>query len=222
MSPAASIPGESDPPHPIVWLPDGMPVLLRLITPADREAVKEAFRRLSPDSRYYRFWTAQEALPDSILNSFLNAEPGLHETWAAQDPQHPDEPGYGGGSFWRSRSDPESAEISFTVADECQRKGLGNLLLAVLWVRAKACGISKFCGHVLGDNYSVLDWFRALGAVMTFSSGHYQFVLSLDETQLRATRTSEKLLKCLRIVEAALADPGITQSFSSPGRPADS
>ena len=83
-------------PPPIIHLHDGTRVLLRLMGPEDRERVEEAFRRLSRDSRYYRLWSSQLALPDSLLNRFLNSEPGRHETWAALDPDVPKEPGFGG------------------------------------------------------------------------------------------------------------------------------
>ena len=194
-------PEDNPAPDAVVRLDDGTPILLRLFTPADREAVKEAFRRLSPDSRYYRFWSKQDGVPDSLLNSFLHAEPGLHETWAALDPSKPDEPGYGGGSFWRSKTAPHSAEMSFTIADECQHKGIGTLLLAVIWLRAAQCGITELCGYALPDNYSVLDWFRALGAKMSLTSGHFHFVLQLDETQLKPTRTASNLRSAIRAVE---------------------
>ena len=187
---------------PIAQLAHGQPVLLRLFTPADREAVVEAFRRLSPDSQYHRFWANQEVLPDSLLNRFLNPRPGLHETWAAQDPARPDEPGYGGGSFWRSEDEPWRAEISLTVADECQHSGVATVVLAVLWARALEAGITEFYGHVLADNYAMLDWMRALGATLKLTGGQYLFHLSLDESKLKATSTGDRLKARLREVEA--------------------
>src|SRR4051794_12460999 len=172
-------------PPPIVRLQDGTSLLLRLITPDDRETVVEAFRRLSPDSRYYRLWSSQQMLPDSLLNRFLNAEPGRHETWAALDPEMPEAPGSGGGSFWRSDSEPARAEISLTVADERQRCGVGTVLLAALWVRAVNAGIGEFFGHVLPDNHRMLDWMRALGARLKLGGGQFTFHLSLLEEVLR-------------------------------------
>jgi GNAT superfamily N-acetyltransferase len=177
----------------LVKLPDGTPVLLRLFTPADRAAVLEAFRSLSLDSHYYRFWTRHRELPDSLLNRFLNPEPGLHETWAAQDPAAPEQPGYGGGSFWRQTEDPWRAEISLTVADGAQHRGVGLLLLAQLWLRARLAGVTEFYGVVLPDNYTVLDWFRALGARIRLERGQYDFVLGLDEEALKDTPTSARL-----------------------------
>ncbi len=182
----------------IVHLADGTPLLLRLITPADREAVLEAFRRLSPDSRYYRLWSSQQTIPDSLLNRFLNAEAGQHESWAALDPAKPAEPGCGGASFWRSASHPEEAEISLTVADESQHCGVGTVLMAMLWRRAVKVGIQRFTGCVLPDNYRMLDWLRALGVRLRLERGQFAFALPLDEKGLKATSTSAKLAARLR------------------------
>lgn len=187
-------------------LRDGSPVLLRMFTPSDKEAVREAFRRLSPDSHYYRFWTQSRELPDSLLNRVLNPEPGLHETWAMLDPDRPDEPGQGGASFWKTEREPWRAEVSFTVADEVQRRGVGTLLLALLWLRAKKAGITQFFGVVLPDNYTVLDWFRALGARVKLHSGQYEFELQLDESKLKATPTAERFKERLRELEGLIGD----------------
>lgn len=178
---------------PIVRLENGTALLLRLITPEDRAAVLEAFRRLSPDSRYYRLWSHQQTLPDSLLNRFLNAEPGQHETWAALHPEAPAEPGCGGASFWRSKTDPDHAEISLTVADECQHSGVGTVLLAALWLRARKAGITGFFGHVLPDNYAMLDWLRAMGARLSLETGQFTFHLPLEVDALRPTPTAARL-----------------------------
>jgi GNAT superfamily N-acetyltransferase len=179
--------------QPLARLSNGQSVLLRMFTPADREAVVEAFRRLSTESRYHRFWDTQKEIPDSVLNRFLNPKPGLHETWAAQHPDAPDEPGYGGASFWRNEDEPWRAEISLTVADEAHHTGVGTVLMAVLWIRAKRSGITEFFGHVLPDNYAMLDWVRSLGAMPRLERGQYVFRLELDETKLRATPTADRL-----------------------------
>ena len=188
-------------PDPIVHLKDGTALLLRLITPEDREAVLEAFRRLSPESRYYRLWSSQKALPDSLLNRFLHAEQGQHESWAALHPETPNEPGCGGASFWRSPSDPSQAEISLTVADQSQHTGVGTILLALLWLRARKTGIREFFGHVLPDNYAMLDWVRALGARLKWEGGQFVFHLPLEVPLLKATPTAAKLALRIRELE---------------------
>lgn len=187
---------------PVIHLQNGTAVLLRLLTPEDREAVVEAFRRLSPDSRYYRLWSNQQTLPDSLLNRFLHAEPGQHETWAALHPESPTEPGCGGASFWRSLSHPEQAEISLTVADECQHSGVGTVLLAVLWLRARRAGIGEFLGYVLPDNYAMLEWMRALGAHMKLERGQFVFHLPLRVEELKPTSTGARFTARLRELDA--------------------
>lgn len=187
-------------------LRDGTPVLLRMFTPADKEAVREAFRRLSPDSHYYRFWSQNRELPASLLNRVLNPEPGLHETWAMLDPSRPDEPGQGGASFWRHEVEPWRAEVSFTVADEVQHRGIGTVLLALLWVRARLTGITQFYGVVLPDNYTVLDWFRALGARVKLHGGQYEFELELDEDRLKETPTAVRFKERLKEIEEQLGN----------------
>ncbi|TLD68228.1 GNAT family N-acetyltransferase [Phragmitibacter flavus] len=183
-----------------VYLADGAPVLIRPLVEEDREAVMEAFRRLSPDSRYYRFWSRREGVSEQLLQRFLNSEPGVHETWLAQDPERLGEPGYGGGSYWRSEEWPEAAEVSLVVADEAQHRGIGTLLLALVWVRAYQMGVREFFGFVLPDNYSVLDWFRALGATMKYEGGQYRFVLSLDPGRLKDTNSARRLVEWVGVL----------------------
>jgi GNAT superfamily N-acetyltransferase len=185
---------------PVVHLDDGTPVLIRLLVPEDRDAVVMAFRRLSPDSRYYRFWSRREGVSEELLQRFLNSQPGVHETWVAQDPERPAEPGYGGGSYWRSESAPDTAEVSLVVADEAQNRGLGTLLLALVWVRAYQMGVRQFFGFVLPDNYSVLDWFRALGATMKYDAGRYRFDLSLDPLRLKDTPSARRLVEWVQVL----------------------
>jgi GNAT superfamily N-acetyltransferase len=186
---------------PVIHLENGAAVLLRLLAPEDREAVIESFRRLSPDSRYYRLWSNQRTLPDSLLNRFLHAEPGQHETWAALHPESPLEPGCGGASFWRSEAHPEQAEISLTVADECQHSGVGTVLLAVLWLRARRAGIGEFFGHVLPDNYAMLGWMRALGARLKLERGQFVFHLPLEADALKPTPAGARFASRLRELE---------------------
>lgn len=186
-----------------VSLADGTPVLLRPIGPGDREAVLEAFRRLSPESRYGRFWTRYEKLPDSILQRFLHADHVNQAVWAALDPARPGELGFGAGSWWREAPGATEAEVSFTIADEAQHRGIGTLLLAVLWHLAREKGITCLRGHALPDNHAVLDWFRRLGAAMALEHGQIIMRLPLEPRQLRESPASARLRQWLAFFEQA-------------------
>ncbi len=156
---------------PIVSLKDGGRAILRPLTPADKPRVQEAFRRLSRESRYSRFFTPLEVLDGKLLDQLTTADGVDHVVWAAMDAEKPDDPGMGAASFWRSRERPAEAEFSVTVADEHQGRGIGSLLLATLWVLARRVGIERFRLIALSENFPVLHWMETLGAEVDCDDG---------------------------------------------------
>ena len=127
-------------------LGDGTPVVARPLGLADRGSLAEGYRRLSPESRYQRFWVRGGAvIGDKMLDRMLAGSVEDHGLWAVIDPTR-EFPGLGAASFWRSDEDGEEAEFSCTVLDEDQRRGVGALLLALLWLVAYKQGIRHFKG----------------------------------------------------------------------------
>ena len=119
-------------------LRDGTPVIVRPLLEEDRALVAEAYRRLSPEARYQRFWTRTgEMLGDAMLDRLVKQDSVQHMTWAVVDPARKF-PGVGGASWWRNAANPQEAEISAMVLDADQRRGIGTLLLAVMWLSASA------------------------------------------------------------------------------------
>jgi len=147
-----------------VTLADGTRVLLRPVTPADKPRVQEAFRRLSKESRFRRFFTPLEKLDGRLLDRLTTADGVDHVVWAALDAENPDDPGLGAASFWRSQHEAAEAEFSVTVADEHQGQGIGTLLVATLWLLARELGIDRFHLVALADNKPVISWMKSLGA----------------------------------------------------------
>lgn len=186
--------------------------MLRPVVAADRELVQRAFARLSPRSRYHRFWTHYQRLGESMLTRLVDADQWDHVVWAAMDPARPTEPGFGGGSYWRSKEDAGLAEMSFTVADEAQRRGVGTLLLAVLWLMAERRGIDRFIGYTLLENHGARRWFTSLGAQVRAVGPQTVVRLTLDRSQLAAGRSSARLREWLErlppLLEPWLAGAG--------------
>jgi acetyl coenzyme A synthetase (ADP forming)-like protein len=60
-------------------------------------------------------------------------------------------------------AETDSAEVALAVADDCQGRGLGTLLLGELAVSAAANGIARFEAVVLPENYRMLETFRNSG-----------------------------------------------------------
>ncbi|MFT4175696.1 MAG: GNAT family N-acetyltransferase [Luteolibacter sp.] len=146
-----------------VTLRDGTPVVLRPLVPEDRAALAEAFRRASPEARYQRFWThTGEMIGDRMLDKILDQDPTRHVTWAVLDPQR-DFPPIGGASWWREPETPLEAEISAIILDEDQRRGVGTLLLAVMWLTAYRAGIRELVGHTIVDNRQAANWLIECG-----------------------------------------------------------
>lgn len=163
-------------------LADDSEVMLRPLTPADRGALAEGYRRLSPDSRYQRFWVRTgEVIGDRMLDRLLEDDPGNHEIWAVMD-QKRDFPALAAASFWRSDDDPAEAEFSCTVLDDDQRRGVGTLLLAVLWLAAYRHGITRFVGYTMPENVAAIRWMRDTGAEAEWDG--YKVIFRWDLTDL--------------------------------------
>lgn len=146
-------------------LRDGTPVVARPLTPADREMVADGYRRLSPEARYQRFWVRDgKVIGDAMLDRLLTGSPPEHAVWTVFDPARQGFPGMGAASFWRSETDPEEAELSVTVLDADQGRGVATLLLAVLWLVAYRHGILRFTGYTMPENVKALRWMRSTGA----------------------------------------------------------
>lgn len=145
-------------------LRDGTPVVARPLGPADRAYVAEAYRRLSPESRYQRFWVhTGEVIGERMLDRLLDADGHNHVVWAVLEPAR-EFPALGGASYWRSATNPAEAEFSVTVLDADHGRSVGTLLLAILWLVAFANGIRQFVGYVMPDNRRAVRWMIDSGA----------------------------------------------------------
>lgn len=162
-------------------LRDGDEVILRPLGPEDRDALAEGYRLLSPDSRYQRFWVRTgEVMGDRMLDRILSVDPENHSVWAVIDPKR-EYPGIGAASFWRSPTDSDEAEFSCTVLDEDQRRGVGTLLLAALWLAAFRVGVRRFTGYTMPENTSAIRWMRDTGAEAEWDGYKVIFRWTLDD-----------------------------------------
>jgi len=174
-------------------LRDGTPVIVRPLIEEDRPAVAEAYRRLSPEGRYQRFWTPiGELLGDAMLDRLIEQNPQKHVTWVVLDPAR-EFPGVGGASWWRNPADPAEAEISAMVLDADQRRGIGTLLLAVMWLTAFRAGVEHLVAYTLQDNRRAAKWMQDCGASGSWDGYKLVFRWDLDN------------LDCLPSTPAAVA-----------------
>ncbi len=188
-------------------LRDQLPVILRPLLPDDRERIIEAFKRLSPESTYFRFWTSFRGANPTFIDRLCAEDQGQHASWIIVIENNDDVPGVGGGSFWRSSEAADTAEVSFTVADEFQGQGAGTILLAAIWEHAYSIGIRKFVAEVLDENHVMLTWWSSLGAAhVRQPHGGWELTLTLDETLLPETSAANSLRQRLAFLRAASSE----------------
>jgi GNAT superfamily N-acetyltransferase len=147
-------------------LRDGSRVVVRPAVPDDRVLLVEAFERLSPESRYRRFFAPLQALPGPLLDYLTSVDYVDHFAWAALsgEPGPEGRPAGVGVSRYVRLPDPEAAEMAVTVVDDWQGRGLGRILLDALVLEALETGISRFEGDVLVGNHPMRELLRRTGA----------------------------------------------------------
>jgi GNAT superfamily N-acetyltransferase len=165
-------------------LTDGTPIVLRHIRPSDAPELRRAFRSLSPESRYRRFFHGMTDLTDASLRHLTDVDGRDHVAIVAVGyaPDMKTEIGYGVGRFVRVKGEPEVAEAAVTVIDPMQNKGLGRLLAVTLAEAARERGVHRFRGEVLATNVPMRQLLLDLGAsVRAESDGALSIDVSLDE-----------------------------------------
>ncbi|HEX8099251.1 MAG TPA: GNAT family N-acetyltransferase [Actinomycetota bacterium] len=161
-------------------LRDGTPVVARPVRPDDRQLIREAFERLSPESRYFRFMTPISTLTDAQLEYLCDLDFIDHVAWVAVREDRPAE-GLGVARYVRVEEEPGVAEAAVAVIDEYHGLGLGTLLLALLAAVARSAGISAFRAYVLRDNARMRSVLEQLGARTTSDSpGVLRMDVALD------------------------------------------
>jgi GNAT superfamily N-acetyltransferase len=165
-----------------VALASGEDVLLRPISAGDKRLLAEAFERLSPESRYRRFFAPLQRLTERDLTYLTEVDHHDHEAIVALEPDR--EAIVGVARYVRSE-DPAEAEVAVVVGDPWQGRGVATALLERLVARARDEGIDHFVAIVLSDNEEALELFEHVAprgaASRRSASGHTELVIELPE-----------------------------------------
>ena len=95
------------------------------LLPTDAEALREGFRRLSPDSRRHRFLTPLDELDDSMIAQLVDSVDGVHHialVLIVLPPEGQEGP-VGVAHLLQDPGNPATADIAITVADDWQAAG---------------------------------------------------------------------------------------------------
>ncbi len=139
-------------------LADGRRIRLRAIRPDDREKMREGLARLSPESRYRRFFTDKRSLTDAELDYLTEPDGVSHFAFVAGEIDEEGNEGLGAGvaRFVADPNDPTVAEPAIVVVDEFQGQGLGRAFMDRLIACAAERGIERFRSEVLARNAPML------------------------------------------------------------------
>lgn len=134
-------------------------VAVRPLEPADGEHLADLFDRLSPRSRYLRFFTSTASLPPWVLRHLSAIDHDRHEAVGVFD----GDVLVGVAHWFRTAEAGAEADIAVEVADDHQHHGLGRCLLRVLADRARRQGITRFTATTLTENAAVRALLRSSG-----------------------------------------------------------
>jgi GNAT superfamily N-acetyltransferase len=154
-------------------LRDGSTVRLGFIGPADRDRLAAGFLKMSPESRYLRFFSAMPRLPEDVLQRLTDTDGHNHVAIGASLASDGAALGEGLGvaRFIRLPDAPDTAEAAVAVIDEKQGLGLGTLLMRALVEVAREHGIRHFRASILHEN---------TGAIALLESMHGRFRVRPD------------------------------------------
>ena len=157
-------------------------LVIRPISPDDKEGLSEKFDRLSEESRYRRFLSPHDRLSAAELRYFTEVDHHDHEALVAVDPRT--RAGVGIARYIRWTEDPQSAELAVAVLDDWQGKRVGTRLASALAERAREEGINVFTAFVLAENYAMLSLARELGDVRVLNRdrGALELAIELPDT----------------------------------------
>jgi CRP-like cAMP-binding protein len=144
-------------------LRDGTGILIRPVLPGDRWQLLRSGARASAETRYRRFFSAAD-ISEHMARYLTEVDYVDHFVWVATDTDHTP---LGGATYVRDAKNASSAEISISMVDEVQGRGLGTLLMGALAVAAREAGIGRFTGEVLAHN-------APMRAILDRAGAHWQ------------------------------------------------
>lgn len=146
-------------------LRDGRTVLLREIRAQDEDELREAFHRLSEDSRYARFMMPLREPSPAMLAAATRPNPEHDLALVAVSGEGGPDQDIVAGARYVGAAGSDTCEFAVTVADDWHGLGLGRRLLEILIAHATARGLRCMEGYVLAANTPMRWLARRLGFV---------------------------------------------------------
>ncbi len=130
---------------------DGRTVTIRPICHADTDMEQDFVRRLSPQSKHYRFLGAVRELTAAEARRLCDVDGHRSMAFIATVAEGGGTRQIGVGRY-APGAHSDTREIAVTVADDWQNRGLGTRLAEALIRHAREHGVSKLYSVDLADN----------------------------------------------------------------------
>jgi RimJ/RimL family protein N-acetyltransferase len=153
----------------------------RQIHAGDQDALADLFARMSPESRWRRYFAPKPSLTGAELVYLTDIDHLTHEAVAAVD----DDGRIIGVARYAQTSDPDTVEIAVEVDDAQQRNGLGRALVTTVMLSASGRGYRRMVATILWENCPARTLFKSLG-FRAFRSG--EGVVELQANGLAAMK----------------------------------
>jgi acetate---CoA ligase (ADP-forming) len=184
-------------------LPDGTTVLIREISPDDKQRMLDMWARTSPASRRARFLGSFDLTEHNVWR-FTDLDPSHQFAVVAARGRGDAERIVGVARYERDPDHPDTAEFAALIEDAEQGRGIGTALLRHVARAAHEAGIRHLGGDILAENSRMLNVIRELG--LEYHSGpyvsgivHSDLEVDLGEHFLNVVHASER-----RAAKAAL------------------
>jgi len=125
-----------------VTLKDGSVIFLRPIKPSDGPLILDLFHKLSPETIYFRFLTRLDRMQPELLKHIVEIDYETHFTLVAVIEEAEMESIIGSCRYITTQK-MDHAELTVTLRDDWQRRGLGKIMATRVVNVARLKGISS-------------------------------------------------------------------------------
>ncbi len=162
-----------------VLLLDGGAARLRPIRADDAGRLVAFYSRVSPESKYMRFFAPYPTLSDRDVERFTNVDYVDRVAFVVTVAEEIISVGR------YDKLDDGEAEVAFLVEDRHQGRGLAQLLLEHLAQAGRERGYAKFIADVLPDNNRMIQTFRDFGYHVEggYEDGVMRLVFPIEATE---------------------------------------
>ena len=170
-------------------LRDGSTANIRSIRPEDQEATQSFFERLSPESRWLRFFSVAKPDPKLIQAMCNPTDPTVQTTLVVTRIVEGDLKIIAVATYWGQPD--KTAEVALAVDDLFQGKGIGTLLLERLALLAVRNGFLQFFATTHASNQPMLEVFRRSGFPVQEKreDGYIELHFSVEPTESSMERS---------------------------------